>query len=225
MSPAGGPASIASLVAVVVVLVAVTLGAMSPALAASPPRSPATPSAARRELRAALFQTTYPASWRARAGHLRIAGTSVSDYSLSSTGAPLNADAIPPAGGIGITIYLYPERLVTRMLRLSSNRGVAALQLALVVVGIPRQAQYVTNIEPVRPVTLGGLPAGRITYLYEYADDYNLNLQDDVVALHGHTIVQVELDTAPALRERGESAFSALLRAWHWRAGQATGAR
>ncbi len=195
-------------------------------VAGLPGAATAAPSGARRVLRNTLLQTTYPASWRARLDHLVIAGQRITEYSLSSTGAPLNADAIPPAGVIGITVYIYPqrtERLLTRRFRLSGDLGVAAAQLIqLGVVGIPRPAQYVTSIAPLRLTTLGGRGAARVTYLYEYADDYNLNLQDDVVALRGHTIVQVELDTAPSLQVRAESAFRALLDAWRWRGGTAS---
>lgn len=215
-------------------LASVTLGAAAPALAG--PAAPhlggsavtaaAASRSARRPLRNSLFQTTYPASWRARIAHPRIAGSTITEYSLSSTSARLNGDGIPPAGGVGLSIYLYPERVATRMLRLPSNLGAAAVELILLgVVGIPTRAHYVTPVQPLRVVKLGGLPAARVTYLYEYGDDYNLNLQDDVVALHAGTIVQVELDTAPALRGRGESAFDALLRAWRWRRGQAAMAR
>ncbi len=195
-------------------------------LAALPGPATASPRGARRVLRNTLLQTTYPASWRARLDHLVVAGQHITEYSLSSTGAPLNPDAIPPAGGIGITVYVYPartERLLTRHFRLSGDLGVAAAELIeLGVVGIPRPAQYVTDIAPVRLTRLGGRGAARVTYLYEYGDDYDLNLQDDVVALRGHTIVQVELDVAPALQSGGESAFRALLAAWRWRGGAAT---
>ncbi len=191
------------------------------ALAASGPVRAATTTGggARQILQTAVLQTSYPAGWHVRLTHLRIARQRVAEYSLSST-TPLNADAIPPAGGIGITVYVYPERVVGRALGLlSSNPTVAAGELIGVVgiVGIPRPAQYVTTLMPLRPARLGGEGAARITYLYEYADDYNLNLQDDVVARHGHAIVQVELDAAPALRAAGESAFAALLRTWRWR--------
>ena len=206
-----------------------TLGALlagALAVAGLPGAATAAPSGARRVLRNTLLQTTYPASWRARLDHLVVGGQRITEYSLSSTGAPLNADAIPSAGGIGITVYVYPERTertLTRRIRLSGDLGVAAAQLIeLGVVGIPRAAQYVTNIAPLRLATLGGRGAARVTYLYEYGDDYNLNLQDDVVALRGHTIVQVELDAAPSLQVRAESAFRTLLDAWRWRAGTAT---
>ncbi len=216
MPPASGSAATGPLAAAL----AATAAALV-ALAASGPVRAATTTAdrGRQILRTAVLQTSYPASWHLRLDHLRIAGQHVAEYSLSST-TPLNADAIPPAGGIGITVYVYPERIVGSALRLlSSNPTVAAGELIGVVgvVGIPRPAQYVTTLSPLRPARLGGRGAARVTYLYEYADDYNLNLQDDVVALHGHSIVQVELDTAPALRAAGESAFAALLRAWHWR--------
>ncbi len=192
MRAASGSASIGPLLASVAVLTSVALAAAAPVRGApstphpggAAPMATAARSAARRTLRDTLFQATYPASWRARITHPRIAGFTITEYSLSST-APLNADGIPPAGGTGLSIYLYPKRLATRMLRLSSNLGAAAVQLILLgVVGIPSQAHYVTEIQPLRVATLGGLPAARITYLYEYADDYNLNLQDDVVALH-----------------------------------------
>jgi hypothetical protein len=123
-------------------------------------------------------------------------------------------------------VYLYPERLVTRGARLPRDLGLAAAQLVLLgVPGIPRQARYVTNLGALRRAHLGGRPAARITFLYEFDDDYDLNLQDDVVALHDHTVVQVELDAAPALRTRAERVFSNLLGAWRWRGAPATMAR
>ena len=195
-------------------------------VAGLPGAAAAASSGARRVLRNTLLQTTYPASWRARLDHVVVGGQRITEYSLSSTGAPLNRDAIPPAGAIGITVYIYPrrtERMLTRRIRLSGDLGVAAAQLIeLGVVGIPRPAQYVTSIAPLRLTTLGGRGAARVTYLYEYGDDYGLNLQDDVVALRGHTIVQVELDAAPSLQVRAESAFRTLLAAWRWRSGSAT---
>lgn len=218
MRPASGSAAIGPHL----VLLAVALLAAATFV----PAAAAAPRGARRVLRNSLLQTTFPASWQARIGHLRIGGRPVAEYSLSSTSAPLDADAIPVTGAVGITIYLYPESLVTRGVALSGDLGLAAAQLIdLGVVGIPHDAHYVTNVGALRPASLGDLPAARIAYLYEYRDDYNLNLQDDVVALHGHTIVQVELDTAPALRPHAEPVFGALLRAWRWRSGRATMAR
>ena len=186
----------------------------------------AAPSGARRVLRNTLLQTTYPASWRARLEHLDVAGQHVTEYSLSSTGAPLNGDAIPPAGAIGITVYVYPDAdrapadaPVPAVGRSRSRRGPADRARCR---RHPAPGAVRHELSPVRLTTLGGRGAARVTYLYEYGDDYNLNLQDDVVAVRGHTIVQVELDIAPALQAGGESALRALLDAWRWRRGPAT---
>ena len=226
MPAAHGSAAMSRRLAAATGVAMATLAAVPAATCASAPAGSATVAAARRPLRSAEWQTTYPAGWRARLDHVRVGGAGISEYSISSTRQALNADAIPPAGGIGLTIYLYPVRLLTGGARLPRRLGQAALRLIFDgVVGIPRPARYVTTTESARAATLGRRPAARITYLYEYGDDYNLNLQDDVVALHGRTIVQVELDTAPALRRRGERALTALLRAWQWRSGPATMAR
>jgi len=172
----------------------------------------AAPSGARQVLRGALLQTTFPAGWTERVTRRRF-----TQYSLSSTAAPLNADAIPVAGAIGISIYVYPESAAARR-ALPRSLALADRSLALYgVIAIPGPAKYVTNIAPLRAAKLGGDPAARIASLYEYANDFNLNYQDDIVALHAHSVVLVELDTAPAILGKGEAALTALLRAWRWR--------
>jgi hypothetical protein len=173
----------------------------------------------------ASFRTTIDARWTIVT---RRGARGFETFALSSDGARLGPDGIPPARAIGITITESATSALARRagggrepqpreaiaLSGASARARRALELLSRVVRTPARAVGVEPSEPPRLRTLAGASAAEEAYEYVYSG--RGNVQVDVVARHGAKIYFIELDTQLAQLATGESAFARLLRNWRW---------
>jgi hypothetical protein len=176
----------------------------------APSVGPAAPS-----LVGASFTTRYPSGWTITL--IRpVPGVAV--YELGSSSGKLNDVNIPALGEIGITVTEFP---LDKFAAKADPAAPAQSPLALLphVIGIPRVAQSPQFLSPPHMASLGGYPAAAEKYSYNYNGIGNV--QSDVVARVGATIVSVEMDAEPSLALRAEAAMSNLLQHWHWRGAQA----
>jgi hypothetical protein len=127
-------------------------------------------------------------------------------YQLSSTGAPISALGLPPAGTIGITIDAFPSK--------NSGAGPSVLQLLSRTVGTPKGAVGVAVGSPARTVLLAGVSAAEKAYTYTFAGFSNV--QVDVLARHGGTTYLIEFDAEPGLLHESQSALELLFSSWRW---------
>lgn len=142
--------------------------------------------------------------------------------SLSSTAAGLDAQGIPPAGAIGITIIESPASALKVRGRTAPRgqareaQGTAEQAIALMarVVRTPASAQGIEHTALPRFRTLARASAAEESYEYVY--DGRGNVQVDVVARHNGEIYFIELDTELARITDGEASFSRLLGSWRW---------
>jgi hypothetical protein len=187
----------------------------------------ASTSSGRREqrLHGGSFTSSIDARWTVVA---RKGSRGSESLALSSTVAGLDAEGIPPAGAIGITIIESPSFALRRRARLGPLRAVQEVQptgggtraeqaIALMsqVVRTPSSAQGVVHSGLPRFRTLSGASAAEESYEYVY--DGRGNIQVDVVARHAGEIYFIELDTELARIAQGEASFSRLLHDWRWR--------
>lgn len=157
-------------------------------------------------------------------------------WSLSSSGARLDEEGIPPAGTIGITLAESLTPATGAHGGEAANAGrvgeaaaqphaeapetserareEAAIALMLRVVRTPTDAEGVEPSQMPRYRTLGGASAAEVSYEYTYRG--RGNVQVDVVARRGGKVYFIELDTELGQIARGEAALTQLLRAWHW---------
>lgn len=170
---------------------------------------------AARSLVGASFTTRYPAGWTMTVTR-PIPG--VASYALGSSSGKLNGLSIPAPGEIGITVGEYS---LDTFAAKADPAAPAQSPLALLprVIGIPRAATSPQLLRPLHPTSLSGGPAAAITYRYTY--DGVRNLQSDVVARHGASIVSIEMDAEPGLAPQAESAMAGILHQWRWRKSQA----
>lgn|GEM_PF-6158770 len=178
-----------------------------------------------RRVNGGSFRSTIDARW-AIVAHRGARGFET--LALSSHGARLDADGIPPAGAIGITITESAASALARGARGgrepqahqaialpgASVRARRALELLSRVVRTPARAVGVQPSELPRLRTLAGVSAAEEAYEYVYSG--RGNVQVDVVARRGAKIYFIELDTQLAQLATGESAFAQLLHDWRW---------
>ena len=172
------------------------------------------------------FRSTIDARWKIVA-HTGAGGFET--LALSSGGAHLDAEGIPPAGAIGITITESDASGLTQRagagreghtrdaiaLPGSSASAQRALELLSRVVRTPAGAVGVEASELPRVSTLAGASAAEEAYEYVYSG--RGNVQVDVVAHHGAKVYFIELDTELAQLATGESVLARLLRNWRWK--------
>jgi hypothetical protein len=161
-------------------------------------------------LQGTTFRTEYPAGWTLRVRH---PASYVTSYSLSSTRAGLDGLQIPAPGAIGITVSEFPlsEIIANGATAAAMRNPITALAH---VVGIPGMAEKAKVITPLPAAKLDGAPAAGIVWNYTYGRVGNI--QSDVVALDGGTVVSIELDTEPSLAAKGGIAMATVLDNWHW---------
>jgi len=85
------------------------------------------------------------------------------------------------------------------------------------IVGIPRDASGVQDARRRKATRLAGARGAEVGFRYRYRGIENLQL--DVVAHHGGTVVFAELNLDPALGDAGLAPWRALRARWHWRRG------
>jgi hypothetical protein len=201
------------------VLVLVALALLVSGVAATSGRQP------EQIVSGASFHSAIDARWRVVAHTAR---RGFETMALSSTGAHLDAEGIPPAGAIGITITDGPASAIAARPReraeahaqpapLARTGALAEAAVALMgeVVRTPASAQGIEVSGPARYRTLAGASAAEESYEYVYRGRGNVQL--DVVAARAGEIYFIELDTELAQLPQGEAAFARLLRNWSWR--------
>ena len=161
-------------------------------------------------LGALAFQTTYPPGWSLTTqaqprGAVR--------YQLSSNGVAVGALDIPQPGGVAITITEAPASLLVGP-HAAHPAGTAPLQLLPGAVSVPTGATAVARTSE-HAAVLGGVEAGEETYVYIYEN--HANVQDDLLAVHGHKSVLVELDAEPTLAPEGQAGLALITGHWAWR--------
>jgi hypothetical protein len=158
-----------------------------------------------RSLDGGLFTASYPAGWRLTSAQVK----GVTRYQLSSTGAPIGALGIGPAGTVGVTI---DESQPAGRLGAFAHDAARLLPAS---VGTPRGALAVTLGARPRTVVLGGAEAAEESYAYTY--EGRQNVQSDVLAVRGGRLVLVELDGEPSAARAAQAGFEALMSSWRWR--------
>lgn len=186
-----------------------------------------------RALRGGSFKSAIDASFKVVA-HSGVPGSQT--WALSSTGARLDAEGIPPAGAIGITLAESAtpatgaregEAANAEGLREAAAqpqpeapapseraRAESAIALMLRVVRTPSGAQAVEASQLPRYRMLAGANAAEVSYEYMYRG--HGNVQVDVVARRAGKVYFIELDTQLARLAQGEAALTRLLSAWRW---------
>jgi len=171
-------------------------------------------------LNASSFVTAYPVGWSLVVKPLVPGATephATTRYELSSTGARLNGDGIPPPGTIGITIYETPLSTIEREDSDPTAKTGSAMTLATHVVGTPAVTQGSTEtVKLHQAASLGGAEAATLAFAYTYSG--HKNVQVDLVSQRDHQFaLQVESDTEPALASQGQVALETITRSWRWR--------
>ena len=170
-------------------------------------------------LNGSSFATAYPAGWNLAVKPLTSGATGPSGttmYILSSTGAKLNGDGIPPPGTIGITIYETPLSTIELEDNDPTAKTGSAITLANYVVGTPEGAQGVAETAKPHQASLDGAEAATRSFAYSYSG--HKNVQVDLVSQRNHELaLQVESDAEPALASQGQAALETITRNWRWR--------
>lgn len=186
-----------------------------------------------RVLRGSSFRSTVDATFKVVAHR---GGPGSQTWSLSSTGAPLDADGIPRAGAIGLTLtestppagsgrgreaagesragQTSPQPRSESPAKRDRERAEAAIALMSRIVRAPPGAEGVQISGQPQFLTLAGASAAEESYEYVYRR--HGNVQIDVVARRGGEVYFIELDTALPRLAQGEAALARLLRGWHW---------
>lgn len=154
-----------------------------------------------RTLRGNSFTTSYPAGWTIATRRKGAAA----QYLLSSTGAAISGLGIGPAGTVGVTLEELPAP--------PKVRTESAKQLLQQAVGTPVKA--VTYVRAPAIGSLDGAQAATFACAYTYRGV--ANVQVDLVALHGTTIIFLETNAEPAKASRASSALTMITAHWHWR--------
>ena len=157
------------------------------------------------------FSTRYPAGWTLTSGQPVVG---VTNYALGSTSAKLNDLGIPVPGEVGITVSEYSLSTLATL----ADPGAATQSPLLLlphVIGVPRFAESRSVLNQLHTTSLGGAPAAAIQYSYTY--DGVVNIQSDVVARHGSTIVSIESDADPQAAGQASGAMTKAIAQWRWR--------
>ena len=171
-------------------------------------------------LKGSSFLTAYPADWTVTVKPLTPGATGAhgtTTYTLSSTGAELDEEGVPPTGTIGITIYETPLSTIEREDKDPNAKTQGAAALANYVVGTPDGAQgEIETVKLHQAADLGGVEAAGRSFEYTYSG--NKNIQVDVVSQRNHQLaLQVESDVEPALASQAQAALETITRNWRWR--------
>jgi len=152
-------------------------------------------------LRGTSFTTSYPAGWKIATQRKGAAA----QYLLSSTGAAISRLGIGPAGTVGVTL----DELVAP----SKVRSESAEQLLQQLVGTP--VKQVTDMRPPAIAKVDGAQAA--TFACSYTYDGVANVQVDLVARRGPTVMFLETNADPAKAAQASSAFALIVANWRWR--------
>jgi hypothetical protein len=167
-------------------------------------------------LRGASFTTNSPAGWTLTASQ-RASG--VTTYELASTNTKLDDLGIPAPGEIGMTVGEYSvSTIATRADPDAATQSPFVLLADLI--EVPRSAESRTVANQLHATSLDGAPAAAIEYSYIY--DGVLNIQSDILARHGSTIVSIETDAEPQVAQQASVVMAKAIAHWHWRQPQAT---
>jgi hypothetical protein len=181
----------------------VLLGACVPATQAA---------AADTTLKAPRFTTVYPSDWKRATERKR--GTA--GYTLTAPGTTVKQLGLPSApGGAAITVRSWTTKAFRRDFHRRPPKRSGALLDAIV--GIPRDATGVQDARRRKATRLAGARGAEVGFRYRFNGVENLQL--DVVARHGSTVVFAELNMDPALGDAGLAPWRALRARWHWRSG------
>ena len=83
------------------------------------------------------------------------------------------------------------------------------------IVGVPRDAKGVKDAQRRRATRLAGARGATVGVRYRYKGRANLQL--DIVARHGKTVVFAELNMDPAVGDAGLAPWRTLRSSWRWR--------
>ena len=171
----------------------------------------ATPAlAADATLQGPRFSTQYPGDW-ARAAEQR---GGKAEYTLTAPGTTVKQLGLPAApGGAAITVWSWTPRAFRR----DFKRGIPTRsgKLLDLIVGIPRDATGVKDSRRRGATRLAGARGATVGFRYRYKGRANLQL--DVVARHGKTVVFAELNMDPAIGDAGLAPWRTLRSSWRWR--------
>jgi hypothetical protein len=154
---------------------------------------------ATRQLDGPTFTTTVPAGWHQRT--LERNGRRA--WFLNSGSGHANNLGLPARGQIGLTIG---SRQV---------RGGTTVRRALRTdIGHPRGAKDL-RIGRAHRTKLAGAPAGAVTSKYRYKGIRWV--QSNVVAVHGKTVIFLEVDAGPKKARAGRRVMASVRRGWRWK--------
>jgi hypothetical protein len=171
---------------------------------------PTAHAAADSSLKGPRFTTHYPSDWQRVTEKHR----GKTEYTLTAPGTTVKELGLPSApGGAAITVWSWTTRAFRRDFhrRPPSRSG----KLLDTIVGVPRDATDVEDAQRRRAVRLAGARGAAVGFRYRYKGRANLQL--DVVARHGPTVIFAELNMDPAIGDAGLAPWRTLRSTWRWR--------